>query len=320
MNPTAGLAPTSTVTVTTLPFVGDLSIDPGVLAVTQTAVAILAILVVAAIVIRLAHVFVASTARALLNREKFEGTAPELTALELKKRQDTIEALAVNVIRFFVVMIAGLMILETGFKLDIAPAIAGLGIAGIAIGLGTQHLVRDYLNGALILIENQYAKGDVVKVAGITGTVADFTLRRTTLRDADGTVHTVPNGEISVASNLTRIFAIVNQDVRLVFGTSVATATEVIDGVGQSLAEDQAWSARILEAPHVAQVSDFGDYGLTLRVTARVPAAAQWDVAGELRARLLAAFDADGIELVNSHIAAIAPPPPSAKAASRQPR
>ena len=136
-----------------LPNGGAWTLDSGtVTAVAQGVGAVLAILIVAAIVIRLAHVFVRGIARALLNRENFEGTARELSAAELKKRQDTIESLAVNVIRFFVVAIAGLMILETAFKLDIGPAIAGLGIAGIAIGLGTQHLVRDYLNGALILV------------------------------------------------------------------------------------------------------------------------------------------------------------------------
>ena len=187
--------------------------------------AVLAILIVAAVVIRLAHVFVASVARALLNRENLEGTAQELSSFELKKRQDTIEALGVNVIRFFVLVVAGLMILQAGFKLDIGPAIAGLGIAGIAIGLGTQHLVRDYLNGALILIENQYAKGDIVRIAGVSGKVEDFTLRRTTLRDQDGTVHTVPNGEITVASNMTRVWARVIQDVQVVYGTNIENAT-----------------------------------------------------------------------------------------------
>jgi len=106
----------------------------------RVAAEVVAILVVAAIVIRVAHVFVRGIARALLNRESQEGTAQELSALELKKRQDTIEALAVNVIRFFVVVIASLMILEAAFALDIGPALAGLGIAGIAIGLGRSTL------------------------------------------------------------------------------------------------------------------------------------------------------------------------------------
>jgi small conductance mechanosensitive channel len=239
----------------------------------------LAILVVAAIVIRLAHTFVRGVALALLRRENVEGTAQELTAVELEKRQGTIETLAVNVIRLFVV------------------AIAGLGIAGIAIGLGTQHLVRDYLNGALILIENQYGKGDVVRIAGVSGTVEDFTLRRTTLRDGDGTVHTVPNGEITVASNLTRVFARVNQEVQVVYGTDIERATAVVNQVGQELVDDATWGPRILEAPRVDQVSALGKLGVTLKIVGTVRASEQWAVGGELRKRLLAAFGESGIEI-----------------------
>ncbi|MGA3057070.1 MAG: mechanosensitive ion channel family protein [Candidatus Limnocylindrales bacterium] len=259
--------------------------------------AVLAILIVAAVVIRLAHLFVRGIARALLNRENLEGTAQELSSVELKKRQDTIEALGVNVIRFFVVVVAGLMILEAGFNLDIGPAIAGLGIAGIAIGLGTQHLVRDYLNGALILMENQFARGDIVRIAGVSGKVEDFTLRRTTLRDQDGTVHTVPNGEITVASNLTRVWAGVNQDVQVVYGTDIEKATAVVDRVGRELAGDPEWGPRILEAPRVESVSALGEYGVTLKILGTVRASEQWAVGGELRKRLLAAFGESGIEI-----------------------
>jgi small conductance mechanosensitive channel len=278
-----------------LPTGTDWTFDP--VPIAQAALAILAILIVAAAVIRLAHVFVRGIAWALLSRENLEGTATELTAFELKKRQATIETLAVNVIRFFVVVIAGLMILEEAFRLDIGPAIAGLGIAGIAIGLGTQHLVRDYLNGALILIENQYARGDVVRIAGVSGKVEDFTLRRTTLRDQDGTVHTVPNGEITVASNLTRVFARVNQDVQVVYGTDIEKATDVVNGVGRALADDPEWGPRILEAPGVERVSALGESGITLKILGTVRASEQWAVGGELRKRLLAAFQENGIEI-----------------------
>jgi small conductance mechanosensitive channel len=278
-----------------LPTGTDWTIDP--LPVVQAGGAILAILIVAAIVIRLAHVFVRGVAGALLNREILEGLSTELTALEAKKRQDTIETLAVNVIRFFVIVIAALMILEEAFRLDIGPAIAGLGIAGIAIGLGTQHLVRDYLNGALILIENQYAKGDVVSIAGVSGKVEDFTLRRTTLRDQDGTVHTVPNGEITVASNLTRVFARVNQDVQVVYGTDIDWATAVVNGVGLAMTDDPEWGPRILEALHVERVSALGEFGVTLKILGTVRASEQWAVGGELRKRLLAAFQENEIEI-----------------------
>jgi len=295
----------------TPPWGGSANLDDNL----RAGAAVLAIVVVAAIVIRLAHVFVRGIARALLNRENLEGTAQDLSSLELKKRQDTIEALGVNVIRFFVVVIAGLMILEAGFKLDIGPAIAGLGIAGIAIGLGTQSLVRDYLNGALILVENQYAKGDVVRIAGVSGKVEDFTLRRTTLRDQDGTVHTVPNGEITVASNLTRVWARVNQDVQVVYGTDIEKATAVIDRVGQLLLADPEWGPRILEAPRVERVSALGELGVTLKVVGTVRAPEQWSVDGELRRRLLAAFAESGIEIPQPQRVLLTQPGPDSAAA-----
>jgi len=277
----------------TTPWGGNLDLGPSL----ALAAAIAGILVAAAILIRLAHVFVRGIVGALLNRENVEGTAHELTAAELKKRQDTIEALVVNVVRFFVVVIAALMVLETAFKLDVAPAIAGLGIIGITVGLGTQSLVRDYLNGALVLIENQYSIGDVVKIAGVSGKVEDFTLRRTTLRDQDGAVHTVPNGLIAVATNLTREWARVNEDVRVVYGTDIDKATAVVDRVGRELASAPDWSPRILEVPRVERVSQLGEFGVTLKILGTVRASEQWAVSGELRRRLLIAFAENGIEI-----------------------
>jgi len=209
---------------------------------------ILLILAVALVLAAAVKLFVHGIVKALMDREATEGTAQELSAVELKKRMDTIDNLGGNVLRFFVIVIAGLMVLRT-FGLDIGPAVAGLGIVGIAVGFGAQSLVKDYLNGSLILIENQFSKGDVVRVAGVSGTVEDFSLRRTTIRDLDGVVHTVPNGEIGVASNLTRVWARINQDVSVSYGTDIDKAIEVVDTVGRDMASDPAWNRRILETP-----------------------------------------------------------------------
>jgi small-conductance mechanosensitive channel len=263
----------------------------------ETAVAIVAILLASWILVRAAHIFVRGGIRALLARESREGTARDVPATELKKREDTIEALVVNFVRFFIWTIAVLMILETAFRLDIGPAIAGLGIAGIAIGLGTQSLVSDYLNGALITIENQYAIGDVVSIGGITGSVEDFTLRRTTLRDLDGTLHTVPNGQITIASNKTRGWARVNETVQVVYGSDVEMVTNVVNAVGRELSEDGEWGVQIIEAPHVERVKELGDRGVSLLVLGRVHASTQWAVSGEFRRRLLRAFEEHEIQM-----------------------
>ncbi|MBF8290625.1 MAG: Mechanosensitive ion channel family protein [Chloroflexi bacterium] len=257
---------------------------------------ILIVIVVALTLIRASRLFVRGVVKALMDREATEGTAQELSAVELQKRMGTLDQLAGNVLQFFVVIIAGLMILRS-IGLDIGPAVAGLGIVGVAVGFGAQHLVKDYLNGALILIENQFSKGDVVRIGGVSGTVEDFSLRRTTLRDLDGVVHTVPNGEIAVASNLTRVWSRINQDVTVAYGTDIDRAIEVVDAVGREMASDPAWKRRILETPRVDRVAALAEYGVTLKILGTVRATEQWSAAGELRKRLLVAFKANGIEI-----------------------
>jgi moderate conductance mechanosensitive channel len=254
------------------------------------------IVVLALVAMRLARIFVHGVVKALLDREATEGTAQELSVVELKKRMDTLETLVGNSIEFVVVLIAGLMVLGQ-LGLQIAPAIAGLGVLGIAVGFGAQSMVRDYLNGAYILVENQYAKGDVVRIAGVSGTVEDFTLRRTTLRDLDGVVHTVPNGEVKVASNLTRVWSRINQDVTVVYGTDVDKAIAVVDEVGRQMSSEPLWKRRILEAPRVDRVEALGEFGITLKILGTVRAPDQWAAAGEFRKRLLDALNANGIEI-----------------------
>jgi moderate conductance mechanosensitive channel len=263
---------------------------------TDTLIPIALIVVFAYLAIRLARLFVHGIVKALLDREASEGTAQELSAVELKKRMDTLDALGGRTLQAFIVMIGGLMVLGR-VGLDIGPAIAGLGVVGIAVGFGAQSLVRDYLNGALILIENQFGKGDVVRVAGVDGSVEDFTLRRTTLRDLDGVVHTIPNGEIRVASNLTRVWARINQDVTVAYGTDIDKAIAVVDGVGAAMAGDPEWKRRVLEAPRVERVEALAEYGVTLKILGTVRAADQWAAGGDFRKRLLAAFKANGIEI-----------------------
>jgi small-conductance mechanosensitive channel len=262
----------------------------------DTVVPILLILVITLVLLKLARFGVHGLVKTLLDRETSEGTAQELSAMEVKKRMDTLEGLGVTIVRIFILAIAALMILGE-LNLNIGPAIAGLGVVGIAVGFGTQSIVRDYFTGALILVENQFSKGDVVNLAGVSGTVEDFSLRRTTLRDVDGVVHTVPNGEIKVASNLTRVWARINQDISVAYGTDLEKAIAVIDEVGRDMYADPEWRRRIMEAPHVARVGQLGEYGVALRVQGMVRAPEQWAAGGELRKRLLAAFTANGIEI-----------------------
>ena len=278
-------------------------------------VRVLLVVLVAALAARLSSSFVHGIVKALMDREASEGTAQELSAVELQKRMATLDTLGANVLRTFIVIIAAVTVLGT-LDIDIGPAITGLGIVGVALGFGAQHLVRDYMNGALILIENQFSKGDVVRLAGVAGSVEDFSLRRTTLRDLDGVVHTVPNGEITVASNLTRVWARINQDVVVAHGTDIDRAIAVVDEVGRTMLADPAWKRRVLEAPHVERVESIGEYGVTLKILGSVRAPDQWAAGGELRKRLLAAFREHGIEIPQPQRVVLAREPAAASAST----
>lgn len=258
-----------------------------------TGIAVAALLAMAAV--RLA---IGAAVRHLLERR----AAPEgqLNADDLERRVTTLQHLAVRIAAAIIGVVAVLMILDV-FDISIGPAIAGLGVVGIAVGFGAQTLIRDWLAGVFIILENQYSAGDVVRISGVDGVVEDFSLRRTTLRDLDGTVHTVPNGAIVVASNMTRGWARVNLDVSVAYDTDIDRATAIIDRVGRSLVDDERWRDRVIEAPSVQRVNALGDSAVTLKVLGEVRPAEQWAVAGELRKRILAAFAAEGIEIPFPH-------------------
>jgi small conductance mechanosensitive channel len=156
--------------------------------------------VAAYLAIRLA---VSAAVRHLIARRSRDADPGNLTQVELARRVTTLGQLLVKIAATVIVIVATLMVLEA-FNVDIGPAIAALGIAGLAVGFGAQALIRDWLSGVFIVAENHYNAGEHVRIAGVEGVVEDFSLRRTMLRDEDGTVHHVPNGQIIVASNLSR--------------------------------------------------------------------------------------------------------------------
>jgi small conductance mechanosensitive channel len=229
-----------------------------------------------------------------------EGDAAALPAVEVERRLNTIARLVVRIGGAILVTIAVLMVL-TEFGVEIGPAVAGLGVVGIAVGFGAQTIIRDWLAGIFIVLENQYSEGDVVRIAGVDGVVEGFSLRRTTLRDLDGTVHTVPNGQITVASNMTRLWARVNLDINVAYDTDIDRAIGVINGVGEDLQADPEWGPRLLEPPTVVRVNALADSSVALKVLGQVRAAEQWAVAGELRKRILAAFSREGLEIPFPH-------------------
>ncbi len=167
-------------------------------------VGLVVVLVIAAIaLLRLA---VRAAVRSILERRAAEAGGSVIPPLELERRVNTIARLILRIGGTTIAVIGVLMVLGI-FDIDVGPAVAGLGVVGIAVGFGAQTLIRDWLAGIFVVLENQYNEGDAVRIAGVEGVVESFSLRRTTLRDADGTVHSVPNGQITVASNMTRMSA-----------------------------------------------------------------------------------------------------------------
>jgi small conductance mechanosensitive channel len=218
----------------------------------------------------------------------------------MEKRTNTLLYIFKSIGRVFIVIVAIMMILsEVG--IPIAPVLAGFGIAGIAIGFGAQYLIRDLIAGIFIIMENQYRVGDVARVADTIGVVEELSVRKTMLRDLDGIVHHIPNGEIRVASNYTRHFARVNLDVSVAYGTDLDHAISVINRVGQELAQDENWRGMIKSPPQVLRVNNLGDSGIDIKIVGDVKPMQQWAVMGELRLRIKKAFDAEGIEIPWPH-------------------
>jgi len=218
----------------------------------------------------------------------------------MRKRADTIQYVFMGLGKVLIISLVIFMVLSE-LNVAIGPILAGFGVAGIAVGFGAQYLIRDLIAGIFILMENQYRVGDVARVADIIGLVEDITLRKTVLRDLDGIVHHIPNGEVKVASNYTRHFSRVNLDVSVSYDTDLDHAISVINRVGQELAEDPDWSWRIRTTPKVLRVNKLGDSGIDIKILGDVKPLEQWNIMGELRYRVKKAFDAEGIEIPWPH-------------------
>ncbi len=218
----------------------------------------------------------------------------------LKRRADTLQGVFLGLARISIVLLIIFMILSE-LNVAIAPILAGFGIAGIAVGFGAQFLIRDLIAGVFILMENQYRVGDVAKVADVSGLVEEVNLRKTVLRDLDGIVHHIPNGEIRVASNYSRHFARVNLNISVSYGTDLDHAIEVINRVCKAMSEEEQWSKQFRTVPQVLRVDKLGDSGIDIKVIGDVQPLQQWNIMGQLRLRIKNEFDKVGIEIPWPH-------------------
>lgn len=217
------------------------------------------------------------------------------TFTEREQRGHTISQLLRSVGKVTIVVL-GILLTLNAF-IDIGPLLAGAGILGLAISFGAQSLVKDVISGFFYLVEGQFALGDVIEVAGKTGVVERMTLRMVVLRDSHGTVHMIPNGQITTVSNMTRQWSRAVIDVGVGYGTNVDRALEVFRAEAHAFAADPAWHGRFDGEPEVAGVDGLGDSAITIRTLLRTIPGQQWSVGREFRRRIKNRLDREGIEI-----------------------
>lgn len=222
------------------------------------------------------------------------------TISEAEKRARTMAGLLRTVGTAFIIVVAALMALRE-IGLDITPLLAGAGVAGLAIGFGAQSLIKDVIAGFFILMEDQFHVGDVIQVAGVSGQVERMNLRTTIVRDLQGTVHFVPNGEIKVASNLTKEWSRAVLEVGIGYQEDLDRTLVVLAEVGGELAADAAFGPMILEPPQVLGVESLSESQVTVRLLLKTLPSKQWDVARELRRRIKNRFDREKIAIPYPH-------------------
>ena len=258
----------------------------------STGLKIIGILVAAVVADKVGRFFIDKSVRELV---KPDMAVPDYKEAE-RKREDTLIKIFNNILRITILIVIVLTILPQ-LGIDITGLLAGAGIVGIALGLGARSLIQDFLAGIFIILENVYRIGDVVCLDGTCGAVENITLRKTVLRDLDGVEHHISNGSIKKASNLSKDFARVNLNVGVAYNSDLEKVIEVVNKVGNELAQDAQWKDDILKPPQFLRVDDFADSAIIIKIVGDTKPLKQWAVAGELRKRLKIAFDKENIEI-----------------------
>ncbi len=221
----------------------------------------------------------------------------ESDSARAEARAETIGLVLRSIVVAIVWSVAGLMILGQ-LNIDLAPLIAGAGIGGIALGFGAQSIVKDFLSGLFMLIEDQYGVGDVIDVGDATGTVENVSLRSTTIRDVHGTVWHVPNGEIARVGNYSQLWSRALIDVEVAYDVDLRFAQGVIQRVADEFWNDSEWGGdELMERPEVWGIQNLGASGISIRLVVKTEPSMQWSVERELRLRVKEALDVAGIEI-----------------------
>jgi len=221
----------------------------------------------------------------------------EATRARAEARAETIGLVLRSIVTAVVWSIAALLILGQ-LEIDLAPLIAGAGIGGLALGFGAQSIVKDFLSGLFMLIEDQYGVGDVIDIGPAIGTVEEVSLRSTTLRDVKGTVWHIPNGEITRVGNYSQLWSRAVIDVEVAYDVDLRFAQGVIQRVADEMWEDPDWGGdELMERPEVWGIQSLGASGIAIRLAVKTEPSMQWATERELRLRLKEALDEAGIEI-----------------------
>lgn len=214
----------------------------------------------------------------------------------LQLRLSTISGVTKGIVTITWVSISFLIMLAM-MGVELAPILAGAGIIGVGLSLASQSLIKDALNGFFIILEDQYAVGDVITVGDVGGLVETMNLRITQLRDAEGRLITIPNSEIKIVANLSSNWSRADLAIPIAYYAEVDKALELIDKVAQNMTQEPKWRERIFDKPEVLGVDDFGNRGIIIRVWIKTQPLKQWEVAREFRRRLKVAMDDAGISI-----------------------
>lgn len=217
---------------------------------------------------------------------------------DIEKRQKTLSSLFTTMWRVFIITGAALALFSVIFPgVSLAPLFASAGIVGVALGFGAQSLVQDFISGIFIISENQYRVGDIVDIEGFGGTVERIGARSTVIRDVDGNVHYFPNGMVQHVINKTMGYSMARFYIGVAADTDIDRVIAIVNDTGKRLAEEEKWQKKILEAPSFVSVGEMTATNVDILVAGKTQPSDQWSVIADMRRRLFAQFEKEGIKL-----------------------
>lgn len=252
---------------------------------------VILLIVLLTVSLRLVAFFINRTRNLLQKRALAHPDGPDL---EAEKRLRTLMGILKKG-SFVLIWLVFIMIFLKKFNIDIAPIIAGAGIVGLAVGFGAQELVRDFISGFFILLENQIRMGDVVILNGTSGVVEEIQLRTVTLRDQSGTVHVFQNGKINTVANMTKGWSAMVFDIGVAYKEDPTVVMKVMKEVSEEMRGDKDFTLKILEPMEIFGLDNFGDSALIIKGRIKTRPGDQWTIGREYRKRLKEAFDKNHI-------------------------